>query len=420
MSQQRIFPFRRVSVDHMIRGVTRVWWQLEPDFKQPGPYVFQLQLGKTGLRNATDWVNIGAPVTNNYLAYDPGWDDSGYELLSHYRITLTTPTETYVSQTASCFGELNEHDWALSREIIRKEQVRNRLVSTPGFLVKPMRFGEPCPRCRDQLTQEITDSDCPVCQGTGFRVGYHPPLEMQCWDLSPQTITEQVDEQIKGTTRDNPYITARVIGFPALNKNDIWVNAASDERWLIESVQIIAALRNVPLVYNVQLGLMPFSNPIYALDITGAPAETPVYKHPIVGAGSVLVDHNYGGADALAYHNGAGCPIEGATVYVFTAAAYAAAQPGFPDRDTAVARSNTAGSGRWDTGLKLNPGNYVLLFERVGDYGPDVQAVTVTAPAAIMNTAVDAPPVLKPSPSRNIPVQTKPAKAADKNDFWAI
>jgi len=420
MSQQRVFPFRRVSVDHMVRGVTRVWWQLEPDFKQPGPYVFQLQFGKTGLRNANDWVNIGPPVTNGFLAYDPAWHDSGYDLMSHYRVTLTTPDDTYVSQTASCFGELNEHDWALSREIIRKEQVRNKLVATPGYLVKPMRFGEPCPRCRDQLTQEVTDSDCSVCQGTGFRVGYHPPLEMQCWDLSPQTVTEQVDAQLKGSTRDNPYVTARVIGFPALNKSDVWVNAASDERWLVESIQIIAALRNVPLVYNVQLGLMPFSSSIYALDVTGAPPVTPVYIRPIAGTGSVLVDHNYGGPDALAYHNGAGCPIEGATVYVFPAAAYAAAQPSFPARTTAIARANTAGSGRWDTGLQLNPGNYVLLFERVGDYGPDVQAVTVTAPVAIMSNSAAVAPVLKPSPSRNIPVQTKPVKPPDKNDFWAI
>jgi hypothetical protein len=141
---------------------------------------------------------------------------------------------------------------------------------------------------------------------------------------------------------------------------------------------------------------------------------------PIAGTGSVLVDHNYGGPDALAYHNGAGCPIEGATVYVFPAAAYAAAQPSFPARTTAIARANTAGSGRWDTGLQLNPGNYVLLFERVGDYGPDVQAVTVTAPVAIMSNSAAVAPVLKPSPSRNIPVQTKPVKPPDKNDFWAI
>jgi hypothetical protein len=37
-----------------------------------------------------------------------------------------------------------------------------------------------------------------------------------------------------------------------------------------------------------------------------------------------------------------------------------------------------------------------------------------------MSNAADVAPVLKPSASRNIPVQTKPAKEADKNDFWAI
>lgn len=145
MSQERIFPFRRVSVDHMVRGVSRVWWQLEKLFKEPGPYVFQLQFGRTGLRNASDWVDVGTPVTNGYFAFDPAWREAGYTLTTHYRVKLTTPQNVYVSQATSAFGELTERDWLLAREIVRKEQLRHRLVSIPGFLIKPMRYGVACP-----------------------------------------------------------------------------------------------------------------------------------------------------------------------------------------------------------------------------------------------------------------------------------
>ena len=415
MPESRVFPFRRVSVDHMVRGTTRVWWQLEPTFNEPGPYVFQLQLGKTGLRDATDWVNIGAPVVNGYLAYDPAWHESGYDLLSHYWATLTTPTNTYVSQAASCFGELNEHDWLLAREVVRKEKVRHKLVSVPGYLIKPMRFGKPCPRCRDPLTQEVTDSDCPVCNGTSFEVGYHPPLEMQCWDLSPQTITEHVDTNMRGSTRENPYVSARVIGFPALNKNDIWVNGTSDERWLVESIQISAAIRNVPVIYQVQMGLMAFNNPVYAIEVGGEAAIRRVPPLPIEGCGIFAVDHNYGGPDNLAYRDGTNCAIEGAYVYVFRQSDYVAAQPATPNVSLAVASTTTAANGRWTTALKLNPGDYALLFEKLGEYGPDIHFITVIPPLNVMRAPLKAtPPVVisKYSP--------KPEKSGPKEDFWNV
>lgn len=381
MTQARIFPFRRVSVDHMVRGVTRVWWQLEKLFNDPGPYTFQLQFGRTGLRDASDWKDVGQPVVNHYYAEDPAFREAGYDLLVHYRVVLTTPQGTYVSQPANCFGELTEKDWVLAREIIRKEQLRQHIVSTPGYLVKPMRYGIPCKRCRDPLTQELTDADCPVCSGTGFEVGFHPPLPMQCWDLSPQTIAEDVDANIKGATRTDPYVTARVIAFPALNKGDIWVNGSSDERWLVETIQIVSAIRNVPIVYQVKLGLLPFSNAAYALEIGGEPASRTGPVLPITGCGDVIVDQDYLGADSLIYAPENGCPVVGAGIYVFPAAVFA--EDGVnTDKELAVGVTSTRVNGRWSQSLRLNPGNYVLLYEKPGEYGPDTYALTVTAPEA--------------------------------------
>lgn len=402
MSQKRVFPFRRVSVDNMIRGVTRVWWQLEPLFNDPGPYVFQLQYGNTGIPDSPDWHNVGSPILNGYVAFDDAWRNSSSDLLTHYRVTLTTPKDIYVSQPVNCFGELPERDWLIAREIIRREQLRHKYVSVSGFLLKPYRFGRPCKRCRDALTAEPLDSNCPVCNGTGFEVGFHPALPLQCWDLSLQTIQEHQDANLKGTTRENAEVTARVIGFPALNRNDIWVNGKSDERWLIHGIQIGAALRGVPIIYNVQMGLLPFSNSAYAIEIGGEPEERPGPILPVIGCGSVLVDHDYGGKDALAYMDATDCPVVGAAVYVFPNDIFEAAHPDFPDREDAVAVTTTRANGRWTDALKLNPGDYVILFEKPGEYGPDTIEVTVTEENSVPNTLpIKAPPLPETSDSVN-------------------
>lgn len=429
MSQQRIFPFRRVSVDHMVRGTSRIWWQLEPLFNEPGPYSFQLQYGRTGLRDTVDWKNIGAPVTNGYAAEDPAWHEGGYDLLAHYRVILTTPNNKYVSQAANCFGELTERDWLLSREVIRKEQLRHRLVSVSGFLIKPYRFGKFCKRCRDQLTQEVTDSDCPQCNGTGFEVGYHPPLAMQCWDLSPQIIQEDVSDT-KGTTRENAYVEARVIGFPALNKNDIWVNSTTDERWRIEAIQVAAAMRGVPIIYTVRMGLLPFGNPVYAIEVKDESQERIGPTLPALGCGPVSVDHNYGGVDNLSYVTENGCHVVGATVYLFPKAVFDALGVNTP-KNQAVAVTYTKANGRWTESVNLDYGDYAVMYEKPGEYGPDVTYIDVASTAAC--TWTPAPPLVEGPPgeetvlttesgavlSSSTPIKTCNSRTS-KEDFWAI
>ena len=380
MALQRTYPFRRVSVDHMFYGVTRVWWQLEPEFNDPGPYIFQLSVGGTGLQEADNWQDIGAPIVNGYTALDDKRHNVGTVITAHYRVTLTTPLGRYVSAPSPTTGELAEHDWTLAREIIRKEILRHKKVAVGGYLIKAFRYGSPCPRCRDALTQESADIDCPVCFGTSFENGYHPALPLQCWDLSPPVIDENSDDNLRGTTRENAVVTARVIGFPALNYRDIWVNGLSDERWTLRAVKVAASLRGVPLVYEVQLELIPWSNIVYQLPLSESeigPPSTPAGP----GDGCVTVGQSYGGAD-LRYLTAHNDPIAGARVYAFTKKTMDAALPDHPPRRLAVASTTTTAAGNWTAQLKLDPGEYVLLYEKPDTFGPDTKALTVSMPSS--------------------------------------
>lgn len=371
------YPFRRLAVDHMIVGVSRIWWELDRQFRDPMPYTFQLQAGNTGNPNATDWVNVGSAGVNTFFAEDDERREGNYgkTLMTHYRVVLTTGNNyKYVSKPVHTFGELGEKDWLFAREITRKEQLRHDLVSVEGFLLRRLRFGEKCEACLDPLTDGITDSKCPECNGTGFKVGYHPPTPLQM-DMKP----EAVFELLKGTEPPGPTTIvdnhARIHGFPAIAKHDVWVDSKSDQRWIVHGVANAAEWRHVPLVTDVELKLLPYTDQAYKIEVGGEPSELPGPVLPGSGDGDYCIDHDFGGADALAYKDGDGNAIVGATILAFTKENYDA---GMRDPNKAEASSTTMANGRWSFKMCLCCGvAYTLVFEKPGVYGPDACEITI-------------------------------------------
>lgn len=418
MSLQRTYPFRRVSVDNLVDGEARIWWQIEPTFREHGPYVFQLQVGSTDLDEGIDWQNVGAPVINGFVAIDPVRRERGSVLTTCYRVTLTTPYATYVSAAAQVNGELNDKDWLMAREIIRKEKLRHNKVSINGYLIKALRYGKLCPRCLDAMTREPTDNNCPVCLGTGFERGFHPAVPMQCWDLSPQIIDETQDIRLKGTSRENAYVVARVIGYPALNNYDVWVNAQTNERWLLREIKVAAALRGVPLIYEVRMGLIPFHNGIYKVSVE---PETDVPPEPNEGDGCVTVPVDWSclPPNTLKYTDANGDYIPDVDVHVYTKKLFDSVTPVYPKRADAVANTKTTADGNWTNNLKLNPGKYVLVYEKPNTYGPDTIEITVPDPCADTPTCANSS---CSSSSCSSAADVCPAEPQRKkyNNFWEI
>ena len=56
--------FDVVHVSYLIRGGTRVCWQLLPTFADPLPYTFQLQVGQSANPDADDWEDVGVSIEN--------------------------------------------------------------------------------------------------------------------------------------------------------------------------------------------------------------------------------------------------------------------------------------------------------------------------------------------------------------------
>ena len=101
---------------------------------------------------------------------------------------------------------------------------------------------------------------------------------------------------------------------------------------------------------------------------------TPAKASDIYGPGARIVDHNYGGANALAYTL-SGVGITGACVYAFLASDYTAGN----HSDAYIqARTTTTAGGAWLLPMMLNPGSYTLVFFKTGIAGPNVVNLTVT------------------------------------------
>jgi hypothetical protein len=258
--------FSRVRVRPLVAGGTRLEWELHDQFTDSEPHTFQLQVGRTAVPDADDWVDVGLDVEDAYYLVDDEQRVFGKTQWTHYRIKLTTLEGTYYSSPVSCLGDLSFRDWRLSRSIIRSETVRFRqLAGQLGYLLKRRVAGEKCTECRDHVTDEVVNAQCEECYGTGWLHGYFEPKECVWAALDEKTRHEELKKE--RATANDVIVNARMLAEPQLNEEDVWVDQKTDIRWFVHKIEHIVEIRGYPIVYQVELRMAEFSNPIYGLEI---------------------------------------------------------------------------------------------------------------------------------------------------------
>jgi hypothetical protein len=129
---------------------------------------------------------------------------------------------------------------------------------------------------------------------------------------------------------------------------------------------------------------------VLTIEITGDPTDTavatfahlvdftPVRASDFHGDGSVAVDHDYGGVDAMRYLDSATLsPIDNGTVKAYLAEDYAAYRRG---QAYVKAQAVTDATGRWAAPMMLDPADWVLVFYRQGSHLPTVVELAVEEP----------------------------------------
>jgi hypothetical protein len=265
-------PFDRVVVSYLLRGGTRVMWELRDDFADAQPYHFRLQFGHSSNPDADDWADVGAAVTDAFYAVDGEQRVFGQTRAQFYRVRLDTAAGTYYSVPTGVEGTMNRRDWRQARESVRQGMVRMRATAgQEGYLLKRRVTGTPCPACTDHLTGEVRNDNCLTCYGTGFRCGYFFPIDCVWAEVYPKTYRVKVDAN-RGTVQDL-VVKARVVNPWMLGEGDVWVNKRTDDRYYVHSVEHESEIRGVPITAVVEMRPAPATDVIYALQVPGQAAD---------------------------------------------------------------------------------------------------------------------------------------------------
>lgn len=266
MADAPLNPFERMRVQFSPEGGTRVEWDLRRQFIDPEPHLYRLEGSPTSTPTADDWITIGLPAENIFYATDDARRVCGKTLEWHYRIVLDTPVSTYVSPVVGPLSLLGFRDWRLARDVIRKERIRHTLyTSLAGRLYKRRRFGPPCPRCLEPMTEESTNSSCPLCYGTRILGGYYAPLAPYYLELGLESSREEVEDGHKLGTVKQIVIPGRVLGEPAVSSYDLFVDSGSGRAFLAHRIGHKAELRGYTIVTELELRQVPFSDVVYTL-----------------------------------------------------------------------------------------------------------------------------------------------------------
>lgn len=256
-------PFLRINIDRLTEGPTKVFWDLLPQFKEPGPYRFRVQVSETGNAQADDWKDVGAETTETVFAVDNTKRDFARAILSHYRVIITTGTGRYISPPVTALQHLDLYQWRIASEKMRR--TRKALLRNPetrsGYLLLRRRFGPDCTRCFSTLTGENRDADCPVCYGTSKLGGYFQPMPDQKVFITPRILLERVEPG--QPTRGDDIRQGTFLGYPQLRTYDVFVDDKTDERFVLHTVKITEAVAAVPIAQAVEMAVLDFNNVIY-------------------------------------------------------------------------------------------------------------------------------------------------------------
>ncbi len=357
------YPFQRLVVYNSIMGTTYIHWHLHPTMVDIGPYTYQLQVARTPNPKDEEWTDIGDPQVDAPFFTDDATPSYGYYLDKYYRIILTTGEGRYISDAAGCFGQLRPMEHKLAKDIRRRERLRAKYTAVPVTVLQKKRYGEKCPYCTGAQSDASSNSNCEYCYGTGYLGGYQTPYNMQVMDISPSRLKEIHYSNSVATfnTAEDRY-QARAAGIPELYEGDIIIDRSTDQRFRVVTSPVIAQIHRVPLIRQVDMYLLPYSDVAYRISNK---------KPRVEGCGAVLVNQNYGEEGNLVLKDENDVPVADVTVTIADSTG------------NVLYKTMADEKGVWKKSYKLDPGTYIVTLQGPFDRDPVTKEIVITEELAM-------------------------------------
>jgi len=266
-------PFLELVVRNNPLGGTLISWGLQRDFNDPLPYRFTVYWSETP---EGDQHEVNTPeLLNTYSATDYTRRLWAMDTESYYTVVMETPDGTYVSPPVNANAYWAKRNWLVAREICRKEMLLfQKFTGWKGWLLKTKVWGPDCPRCGDHDVGGAADAHCPTCYGTGKDGGYWAPFATYTYNMQSGPQARKTVQQSAGLAEPLVLPGMRWPGFPQLATNDVFVHEGSGNRYYVRTVQVVADVKSIPVIYVSELVQAPYTDIIYTVPITEEDGQT--------------------------------------------------------------------------------------------------------------------------------------------------
>ena len=241
-------------------GRTAVSWELDPRFDDPYPHVFELHFARNPSAMYSDEYYILGSGDKVTFLMDRQFRDPGLPSQAYYRVKLTTPAGSYLSDVKGIDGNVDSRNVNILKELLRKETLalRKDRGGIPGWLFKRRYYGPACD-CTDKNTNTLVSHACVQCAGTGFKDGYFPGVSFPIL-ISGQNI--QGARQTPAGPRETRVLQARCHAFPPAAYKDLWLEADTSRLYEVEEFDVIGRLSYQPVAANMNLREMPLADTV--------------------------------------------------------------------------------------------------------------------------------------------------------------
>lgn len=249
--------FKSINVFTMLRGTSVVSWT----FAEKHPPVHSLSVEWSWSGAPDSWEILIAGLTEACSYTDTRRLLFSKDQAVHYRVGAHDQEGTLIEY--SCPGQTGRGiSWPYETQayaILNAAAVEIRQNGMPGYLLKKISWGTPCPVCAEFSTGEAMDPNCPTCLGTGMTSGYYNSINLP---VLPATRQLRQTPTVATQARDDIRLV-RCVAYPVIEREDLWIGSLQNDRYVIDQINVASELKGVPLVYELTLRLLPLSSVEY-------------------------------------------------------------------------------------------------------------------------------------------------------------
>jgi hypothetical protein len=256
--------FKRVVIDFNIEGLSTIYWELKPSFKDVLPYQYYIDFNPE-FNNPDEWITIAGPLVNATSYSFSNIRTPGRIRTFGFKIRLETPANSYESEVYSNQGLLTYKQQVQYKTITRR--VSMVLIPIKAKLLKRKWFGPRCGRCINSETGEVTDSHCTTCYGTGYVGGYWKAADIRLLDISTASYTDRLDPSLVAGQTGHQIVKAATVGIPFAEAYDVIVREDVDRRYYVRQTSTRAEMAGIPVITDLDMGVADFDDIIYSFPV---------------------------------------------------------------------------------------------------------------------------------------------------------